>query len=127
MSWFARLMSHERRYAERRRAPQLAAYYWNGAHAEPHNIRDISTSGIYLLTTERWLPGTLVMLTLQRTIDKSEAKAARAIRVQSKVVRADRDGVAFIFVFANAADSYEGRDQICGADREAFREFAKLL
>ncbi len=128
MNWFARLMSHERRYAERRAAPQLlAAYYWNGNHAEPHNVRDMSTSGIYLLTKERWLPGTLVMLTLQKPIDKAEAGAARAIRVQSKVVRADQDGVALSFVFPNADDVYEGTGRTYGVDRKGLREFAKFL
>ncbi len=127
MSWFTRLMSHERRYAERHAAPQWAAYYWNGAQAEPHNVRDISTSGIYLLTRESWLPGTLVMITLQKPVPDAEAGSARSIRVQSKVVRSDKDGVALTFVFPRSGDTYQGTGQTYGADRAAFREFSKFL
>jgi hypothetical protein len=120
-------MFHERRYAERHATPRWAAYYWNGSNAEPHNIRDISTSGIYLLTRERWLPGTLVMITLQKPVADAEAGSAQSIRVQSKVVRSDKDGVALTFVFPKSGDIYQGTGQTYGADRTALQQFAKFL
>ena len=51
----------------------LAAYYWTGAAPAAHNIKDISSSGLYVVTEERWYPGTLVMMTLQKTSDGEES------------------------------------------------------
>jgi hypothetical protein len=52
---------------------------------------------MYLLTLQRWYPGTLLTLTLQRT-DKDEAGVRQSISVQARVVRSGDDGVGFRFM-----------------------------
>jgi PilZ domain len=121
MRWLARSKSHDRRNGERHCAPLLVAYYWNGANATPHGVRDMSTSGVYLVTEDRWYPGTLVLITLQKSAGDAEAR--RSIGVQSKVVRSGPDGVGFTFVFPTA-HSVKSNAFIQGADRTAFIEFS---
>jgi Flp pilus assembly protein TadG len=94
--WF-KSRSQERRKAERQDAPEVVAHYWDGAAPAAHTIRNISASGLYILTEQRWYPGTLVMLTLQRK-DSVGEEADRSITVQSKVVRSGPDGVGLVFV-----------------------------
>jgi hypothetical protein len=114
----------ERRDAERHRTPQLQAYYWNGAPPAPHSLRDISSAGAYLVTEERWHPGTVLMLTLQRT-DKYIDDHPRSITLQSKVVRWGIDGVGFVFVFPATTD-FRGWDAyVHGADRKMFDSFVR--
>src|SRR5260370_2975563 len=66
-SWFKRLSSPEHRKAQRMKTPLLVAYYWDGATPASHEIQNISSTGFYLVTKERWLPRTMVTLTLRRT------------------------------------------------------------
>jgi len=98
-SWFKRLPSSEQRKAQRMRSPLLVAYYWDGSSPISHPIQNISSSGFYLSTKERWLPGTMVTMTLQRT-DTAHANVSSEphIPVLSKVIRLDEDGVGFSFV-----------------------------
>jgi Flp pilus assembly protein TadG len=87
-------------------APLLVAYYWDGSVPMSHEIRNISATGFYLLTRERWHPGTVVTMTLQRTAgEKESSDAERYISVMSKVVRLGEDGVGFSFVPLEAKGS----------------------
>jgi hypothetical protein len=52
---------------------------------------------MYLLTTQRWYPGTLVTMTLQRT-EKDQAGVRQSITVQARVMRSTEDGVGLRFV-----------------------------
>lgn len=96
-SWFSRLFSSYHRRAERKPAPGLVAYYWEGAAPKAHEIRNISSTGFYLLTKERWLPGTVVTMTLQKTA-VAVGRPELYIAVQTKVIRLGDDGVGFTFV-----------------------------
>jgi hypothetical protein len=127
MRLFARALFQERRRTERQRAPQLAAYYWNGSQPAPHSVSDISSSGIYLLTEDRWHYGTLLMLTLQRSLKDTVVQADQSIRLQSKVVRWGTDGVGFAFIFPSAAYSHKASASFQGADRKALIAFSKSL
>lgn len=94
--WVEGFAPRRRRSAARRTTPTLVAHYWNGGAPGSQPVRDISESGFYLTTRERWYPGTLLMVTLQRT--GAATGEAVSITVQSRVVREDKDGVAFAFV-----------------------------
>ncbi|MCU1248005.1 MAG: hypothetical protein JWQ49_1034 [Edaphobacter sp.] len=97
--WIKRLSSPEHRKAQRMKAPLLVAYYWDGAIPASHAIQNISSSGFYLVTKERWLPGTMVTMTLQRTDMAHENSGTELhISVVSKVVRLDEHGVGFSFI-----------------------------
>jgi hypothetical protein len=91
------------RRAERRTSPDLAAYHWNGSVPHQDPVRDISSTGAYLLTHERWEPGQLISLTLQRT-GPFERSPEHRISVQARAVRWDEHGVAVSFVLPAGAD-----------------------
>lgn len=96
-TWFRRAGRGERRRAERRPAYGLQAHYWDGSAISGNVVRDISQTGLYIETTRRWYPGTMVMLTLQQK--ESEARTdGCSITIQSLVVRCGSDGVAMAFV-----------------------------
>ncbi|HEY3988535.1 MAG TPA: PilZ domain-containing protein [Acidobacteriaceae bacterium] len=95
-NWFEELMTRNQRRPQRYVAPRVVAYFWDGGMPTAHCIRDISSTGLFLLTTQRWYPGTLVTMTLQRT-EKDEAGVRQSITVQARVVRSVEDGVGFRF------------------------------
>lgn len=96
-NWFRRLSDH--RGAQRLKSPPLVAYYWNGAAPKSHEVQDISSTGFYLLTEERWHLGTIITMTLQRTSSvPMKSGEENHILVRTKVIRADNDGVGFIFI-----------------------------
>jgi PilZ domain len=98
-SWLKRISAPEHRKAQRMKAPLLVAYYWDGATPTAHPIQNISSSGFYLVTKERWHPGTMVTMTLQRTDMAHENSGTEPhISVLSKVVRLDEQGVGFAFI-----------------------------
>lgn len=103
--WLRSILSQDRRDAQRHPSPRLLAYYWDETKATVHSLRDISLSGFFLLTEDRWYPGTVVLIQLQRTDDSRYAGSARSIAVQSKVIRFGADGVGFRVVAPEAAGS----------------------
>lgn len=96
-----RSSSVERRRAERRTSPALAAYHWKGSIARENSVRDISSTGAYLLTQERWEPGEVIALTLQRS---GPLERENSFPVQARTVRWDDQGVAVSFVLPPDAD-----------------------
>ena len=96
-SWFSRLFSVEHRRSQRKPASGLVAYYWEGAAPMAHEVRNISSTGFYLLTKERWHPGTVVTMTLQKTA-VADSNPELYIAVQTKVIRLGEDGIGFVFV-----------------------------
>ena len=125
--WFQRWWSPDPRKAPRSLEPGLAAYYWNGAAPVAHGIRDISSSGLYVMTEERWYPGTLVLMTLQRA-DQGEEYAERSIAVQTRAVRWGPDGVGLQFVLSDNKDGHHGKNTILdAAGRAEFELFLEQL
>ncbi len=99
MTWFKRVTSSEHRKAQRLKSPLLVAYYWDGSTPSSHPIQNISSTGFYLLTRERWHPGTIVTMTLQRTSKAHvDSTTDHHISVMSKVIRLGDDGVGFAFM-----------------------------
>jgi len=126
-SWLERWWSPDPRKAPRMPAPGLAAYYWNGATPMAHGIRDVSSSGLYVVTEERWYPGTLILMTLQRT-DCGEEVAERTIAVQSRAVRWGPDGVGLQFILPDDKDLNQGKTALLdAAGREEFNRFLEQL
>ena len=128
-SWFKRLLSYDHRQGERLEAPLLVAYYWDGSVPTAHKLRDISATGFYLFTTERWRPGTIVTMTLQRsdTIALNPSDE-HYISVHAKVVRLGEDGVGLVFVPVESkrSDSTQtSKSKV--ADKKALRKFLDHL
>jgi hypothetical protein len=134
--------TQDRRRTQRQEQPQLVAYYWDGGASRPHTIRDISPTGLYLLTDVRWYLGTQVMISLQRP-DVDADKPHRSITVNAKVVRFGTDGLGFAFVipenesprrtgkFSRTLESFSRKTAesvgLRGADQAAFNSFLSHL
>ena len=97
------------RSADKRRAPRLAepsllVYYWDGSVPEGRKIRDISSSGAYIITPERWYIGTIVRLILQgyKTTPQPDGGivSSRSTSIPSRVVRHGPDGIGVEFMFS---------------------------
>jgi hypothetical protein len=124
-SWLQRWLNPEPdkpRKAPRVALAGLSAYFWTGGAPQAYAIWNISSTGLYVVTEERWYPGTLVQMTLK----KSAGEASAEITI-SLLVRANRwgnDGVGLSFVVRDprnprAADSI----QEGAIDREVLNEF----
>jgi hypothetical protein len=127
LSWIQNWLSSDRRRAPRQPLPGLVAYYWTGSTPRAYQIADISSSGFYVLTEERWFPGTVVLMTLQRT-DNAGKNLDDSIAVQSRVVRWGSDGLGLAFVLSKALDPNSGESiRENGADKKMLERFLERL
>jgi hypothetical protein len=97
-TWIERILlgdNKDPRTFPRLSPPQLFAYYFTGGPPVAKRVRDISTSGLYLETGERWYLGTIVQLTLT---DRLRPKGSQSISLFAKVVRWGSDGVGLKFL-----------------------------
>jgi len=125
-TWLKNWLSSDRRRSHRQPLPGLVAYYWTGSAPRAYQIADISSTGFYLLTEERWYPGTIVLMTLQRT-DSDGQNMDDSIAVQSLVVRWGSDGLGLAFVLARSMDGDADRLRQHGADKKTLERFLARL
>ena len=119
----AQYFKEDNRKSARQQTTRLVAYYWDGATPAPHPIRDISLTGAYLVTEQRWRPGTIVTMTVQR-IASADDDPMRSIAVQAKVVRQGTDGVGLRFILTLNARTREENVSIGGtADKKTLVAF----
>jgi hypothetical protein len=102
-SWTDSASSSAGQRAERRPAPDLAAFHPSGSGMKQERVKDISATGVYLVTSERWLPGEVISLTLQRK-GPPEKSPDRRITLKTMAVRWGEDGVALSFVLPRGLD-----------------------
>lgn len=95
-------VSQDRRRGERRGSPSLVAYHWKGFTPCPNHVRDISATGVYVLTDEDWHPGASVDLTLQRE-GLLESQSDRRCTLSARIIRKAGDGVALEFELSEGA------------------------
>lgn len=91
------------RRARRFEAPNLVAYYWTGGEPHSYHVGDISATGLFLLTKERWAPGTLIQMTLQKQ-DGRVNDSDSSLSVLSELVRWGENGAGFNFVLTDYED-----------------------
>ena len=124
----------DQRRAERRSLPGLVAYYWTGGAPQSFELSDISLTGIYLLTDERWVLETVLQMRLQITEPGERNPDAPAnsgdpedsIAVLAKVVRWGVDGVGFQFVYKLAGSGgAEGGVHGLGTDLQELLSFLR--
>jgi hypothetical protein len=131
-SWLERFLSTEpddKRGVLRESIPGLTAFFFTGGAPVPHGIWDISETGVYVITDERWYPGTVVRMTLT---DQREPTAERSFTVNAMVMRWGNDGVGLHFIFHDKKDRRRGNlsleERAMGvADSDSFREFLGTL
>ncbi len=111
----------DRRRSERRYVPGMFAHYFTGGAPKPHQVADISLTGFYLLTEDRWMTGTVIQMTMQKP---SRRGGKQSITVLSRVVRRGSDGVGAEFVMPESINSYTQDIQPSQAtDRAALARF----
>jgi Flp pilus assembly protein TadG len=100
----------ERRTAIRHPDPKVVAFYWDGSAPTSHPIRDISSTGLYLITEEKWYPGTVVTLAIQDqdSVQQSASTPTFSVSVNAQVVRSEADGVGMEFIW----DSPQGKKDV---------------
>jgi hypothetical protein len=94
------------RRAKRFPTPNLVAYYWTGGAPYSYHVGDISATGLFLLTKERWAPGTLIQMTLQPQ-DGRVNNVDTSICVLSEVVRWGENGAGFNFVLTDYENVFD--------------------
>ncbi|HEY1208420.1 MAG TPA: hypothetical protein VGE85_03545 [Terracidiphilus sp.] len=116
------------RSAPRESLPGLAAYYWTGAAPKGHNVKNISSSGLYVVTEERWYPGTLILMTLQVAGNGKEEGFEHSIAVHSRAVRWGNDGVGLQFIPQDTLAASSGQNPLVnGANRRELEQFLERL
>jgi hypothetical protein len=131
-SWLERFLSPEsadKRTALRQSIPGLTAFFFTGGAPVPHGVRDVSETGIFVLTEERWYPGTVIRLTLT---DQREPTAERSFTVNAVVMRWGNDGVGLHFVFHDKKElrrmNLSAQNRAVGiADAISFKQFLGTL
>jgi hypothetical protein len=126
-NWLKRWWSPDPRKAPREQSPGLAAYYWTGGAPKPFEIKDISSTGLYVVTEERWYPGTLILMMLQQT-ENGEVSTERALSVHTRAVRCGKDGVGLQFILPDdpATRSKSGQ-LVSGVERKEIERFLRQL
>ncbi len=59
----------DKRGGDRKPAPGLIAHFWTGGPPKSQPVRDISATGLYVVTEERWYLGTQIRITLTKMLD----------------------------------------------------------
>ncbi len=125
-SWLQKLLAPapvEPRKTMRISLPGLTAYFWTGGTPVPHEIRDISYTGLYVVTEERWYPGTLIQMTLKK-VGTGGPKSEVSIALHAQALRWGNDGVGLAFVVRDPRNPYNGAD---GASREELDRFLEVI
>lgn len=126
--WLQRWLSPEP--TEPRKAPReslagLTAFFWTGGAPVRQGIRDISETGLFVVTEERWYPGTVVRMTLT---DCAEPVPERSICVYATVIRWGNDGVGLQFVLKQTGNARSNDpQQVEGIDKRHLAQFMQLL
>lgn len=96
---FERLLRKPRltKRAERYSNPRALAYYWDGGMPAGRRLKNISITGAYLYTPERWYIGTIITVTLRRLCERKGEKGT-TLSVLCRVVRWGPDGVGLRFL-----------------------------
>lgn len=123
-TWLRNWLSSDRRQSPRHPLPSLVAYYFTGGAPRAYQVADISSKGFYVLTEERWYPGALVRMTLQRT-DGSGMNLDDSIAVQSLIVRRVSDGMGLEFVVSKANLNESLKEN--GVDKKTLERFLSKL
>lgn len=127
-SWWRRFLAGEppdQRKAEREAIPGLVAYFFTGGAPIAHTVRDISASGLYVLTDERWYPNTTLRVTLS---DERDPSRQVSITLFAKVARSGSDGVGMQFGLVrkkdlNQSKSSDTNDQSLTVTKKQIEEF----
>ena len=93
----------------------------------PQPIREISLSGMYLLTEQRWHVGTVIAMRLQHA-EGATGGPDDSIAIHAKAVRSGADGVGMEFLPWENKRSQDGHDRRArGVEMQPLRKFVSLV
>jgi hypothetical protein len=128
-NWLTRLLLGDPvdpRRVQRESLRGLIAYFFTGGNPVGQAVRDISATGMYIVTSERWYPGTVVRVTLT---DRHQPTVERSITVNARAVRWGSDGVGLEFVLdtkkRRRGKAFELQEQANGLDMAQVEEFLR--
>ena len=114
----------EPRKASRESFPGLGAHFFTGGIPVEHEVRDISLTGLYVVTEERWFPGTQVRMTLT---DSGDPTVKNSITANTSVIRWGNDGVGLKFVMEDEKGLRRGQTHRgSGIDNNELNRFLQL-
>lgn len=125
MKRLIRWICPDQRVANRHSMPPLIAYL--GAvrsSRSQYKVGDVSVAGFYMITEERWIPGTAFPITLERTDD---AGRGETLTVKATVVRESEDGVGFSFLQSPHEDEATENGSSTRVDLTKIAQFLKGL
>jgi hypothetical protein len=93
----------ERRSIIRLLAEGLVADTGNGEKTKPHEVRDVSPTGLCLRAEEQWRQGDIVSLVLKRK-GAAEEDHERRVRVEARVVRCDEGEVGLSWLWPEGVE-----------------------
>lgn len=97
LKWWKR--ARQQRKAERFPCPGIVAYYWDGGTPKEHAVKNVSLTGAYFYSTERWYPGTIMSLSLKERDEAGQTTSGTPTpTVRCKVVRHGPDGMGITFM-----------------------------
>src|SRR5579872_3524700 len=107
-SWFDKTFPHQevkhgQPRAERREVPGLEAIHWTGTSPGLDIVKNISASGMYLVTRERWPEGEInpVRLVYPDLTDDSEENQ---VTIETRTERWGEDGMGLSFILPECMD-----------------------
>jgi hypothetical protein len=105
-SWFEKAFPQEhakQARPERREVPGLEAIHWTGSSPGLDIVKNISSTGMYLVTRERWREGEInpVRLVYPELADDSPE---RQVTIETRTVRWGEDGMGLSFVLPECMD-----------------------
>jgi hypothetical protein len=119
-SWFEKTFAGEQLKQprpERREVSGLEAIHWTGSSPGLDIVKNISSSGMYLVTRERWQEGEInpVRLVYPELTDDSPE---RQVTVETRTVRWGEDGMGLSFVLPDCMDLWlwNGGERVEPAD-----------
>jgi hypothetical protein len=110
----------EKRKSARVFLPWIAAYFFNGGNPAPTSVRNISMSGMYISTSERWYLGTIIHVTLT---DWRLPTPDRSVTVNAMAVRWGDDGVGLRFIFPKPRRGATGDDSLVDVTPQQLKTF----
>ena len=116
--WFKDPPPKKERMGTRQPAPELVAIHPSEEDVKEDLVKDISATGIYILTEDRWDEGTPVSLTLHRRSTQHE-DSEDDFTLPAKTVRSGEDGVGLTFELPKDVDPATWVSLVEGASREA--------
>lgn len=129
-NWLARWLfpdPTDPRKGQREPRAGLVAHFLTSAVPQASTVRNISKTGLYVETEERWYPGTIVRLRLTK-VSNGEQREERSITLQASVAWWGNDGVGLQFELQNDEEPQpESPQAIEGATRKQLEEFLKWL